>query len=573
MKNKIKKIIFILKKNSLSELIQLIILTLFNSIFEIIGIGLIIPIMSILANKDIPNFLFIFFPNNISKEEMLFFVFLIFILIYMFKFLLSILVIIKKNKYSFKLFIGVADFLFLKNLRNKFILGTKTHSSEKIRTIQGESNLFSFGVILPLMELIIDSTLFLFICFFLIYYNYQVSIVLILFFLSTGLIWYLYFKNKLKYYGKLRHDHSAGAIKQIQDSFGSIKEVIIYNLEKIFLNKFTFHNREYGESAVKRATITSLPRIILEFLSIFAIFIIVIYLININYTLDNILVLLSVYIFATLRMLPSILKIINSIQSINYNNVVIDVIYKEFEDYYGKIEINNRPDKNIKNFSFEKLEIENLSFVYHEKNKKVFSDVNLNIYNKDKIGIIGTSGNGKTTLINLICGLIHAEKGQIKINNLDINKLLYSWQNKIGLVSQNSQVFDESILFNITFRENIENLNINEINDVLKNVQLFDYVNSLPNKLFSKVGERGSQLSGGQAQRLLLARALYRKPELLILDEPASAIDIDTEVRIFEPIFSHNVNKTIICVTHREKVLKYCNRVIEIKNNKIIEVK
>ena len=140
-------------------------------------------------------------------------------------------------------------------------------------------------------------------------------------------------------------------------------------------------------------------------------------------------------------------------------------------------------------------------------------------------------------------------------------------------MSQNSQVFDESILFNITFRENIENLNINEINDVLKNVQLFDYVNSLPNKLFSKVGERGSQLSGGQAQRLLLARALYRKPELLILDEPASAIDIDTEVRIFEPIFSHNVNKTIICVTHREKVLKYCNRVIEIKNNKIIEVK
>ena len=218
------------------------------------------------------------------------------------------------------------------------------------------------------------------------------------------------------------------------------------------------------------------------------------------------------------------------------------------------------------------MELNNVSYTYPGTGKIIFSETNFKIDAGENIGLIGQSGSGKTTLINIITGLIEPKFGVVKINNKNLNDNIRSWQDKIGYVSQNIYLADDSLLFNVVFNKIGQKIDYDRVKYLIDMLDLNQLVISDKHELNFNVGEAGIKLSGGQIQRIGIARALYHNPSILILDEATNALDQKTEEKILKNIYNEMKNLTVISVSHDLKSLKYCKKIFEIVEKKIIQV-
>ncbi|MDA9631035.1 ATP-binding cassette domain-containing protein, partial [Flavobacteriaceae bacterium] len=311
-------------------------------------------------------------------------------------------------------------------------------------------------------------------------------------------------------------------------------------------------------------TLRQVPRYYLELLSVFTLIFFVFIMLSQNKNVDNVIITLGVFVAATFRILPSINRILGSLQHIKYYKSSIDLLYKEFEltDYE-----NQTPKLNCKRKTPHKLiSLNQLCFTYPGTKKTILDKVSLALDVGSTIGIIGVSGSGKSTLVNIIVGLFQPTSGEILIDKkFNIQTDLKAWQKAIGYVSQDVFLSDDSILMNVAFGIDKEQIDIDLIGKVLYQSQLTELIESLPDGYDTKVGERGVQLSGGQKQRIGIARALYRQPDILILDEATSALDTKTEEDIMISIDHLKGQMTIIIVTHRLVTLKNCDKIYSIK--------
>lgn len=564
----IKKILFILDKKDKKNLILILLLSLLNTFFEIIGIGLIIPILTYFISDNSLTYIENFYNfDNISKSKLLIYTLILFNLSYLFKFLISLLLALTKNRFIWNLFAKLSGKIFNFFINKKYLIEDEKNTAEKIHLVRGEANQFSFAVINPIIELIIETILFLSICIFLLVYNFQISLIVILFFLILGLIWNKYYNKRLKILGDKRRIYSIGAINEIQNSFGNFRETLIYRLGPIFFKKFDFLNKNESIVGFKRDTITQLPRLFLELLSVSTILLITIILINRNISLSNILILIGVFVFATVRMLPSVTKIIRAIQTLRFNSVVINKIFDEFNSKTFKNNSNNSKDK----FTFRNLKLEKLFYSYPSNSLHVLKDINLEISKEQNYGFVGKTGSGKSTLINILCGFINISEGSFILNEKPLNERLESWQNIIGYVPHDVFILNESIEYNITFQKENE-INKEKIEKILEEVELKDFIDSLDKKEKTIIGERGKDLSRGQCQRIGLARAIYKNPQVLILDEATSALDIKTEKQILKKLYKHKKDLTIISISHRRNSLEFCDKIFKIDNGNLNEI-
>ena len=270
---------------------------------------------------------------------------------------------------------------------------------------------------------------------------------------------------------------------------------------------------------------------------------------------------LSLYVITGLRIIPSTMKILSIFQQIKGHTATIDILQNEFKNIVAKR--NNEIIKK-KYFVFKKeINISNVDFSY-EGRKDIFNNFSTIIKKNSCIGIIGKSGSGKSTIIDLITGLISPSKGIITVDGIDIKKNLRGWQSKIGYVSQSVFLLDESIKANVAF--GIKNENIDEmlLRESLKGANILSFVDELDKGVDTKVAEKGVKISGGQKQRIAIARELYRKPEVLILDEATSALDEETENQIMEFLDNMKNKLTIIVVSHRKNTLKKCDEILQL---------
>ena len=568
MTNYFKKIIYPINTQEIKKLVIIFILTILAAILELVGIGIIIPILNIFAGNNFLKYANYFeFLTNIRKEEILSLLLILLIFVYFLKFFLLKTLIYKQNDLSHRLFTNISRKIFKNYLYENFEFHLKKNSSELIRNIQGESNLFSFGIIFPLVRLLSEILIFFSICTLLIVYNWQSSIITIVLMSSVGFFLLKFTNKKLKQWGKKRQLHSELVLKQLQQSFSGIKEIILNNLEKIFLDKFHYHNLENAIAGRNKDTTVQLPRLILELVGVTTFIILTIFLLNAGKTISETFVTIGVFFFAATRLLPSISKIAQSVQTIKFNAVVVDLIYSELKDFENNK--NNREYKTSQknNFEFKNINFENVSFSYFERDIKVLNDINIEIIKGDKIGVVGKTGSGKSTFLNLLCGLLKPNQGKIKINtNIDLKESLFFWQKKIAYVPQNVSILDESILFNIALENDLNKINLEKINEILKTVDLYDYIYSLQKNIYELAGENGKNFSGGQCQRIGIARALYKNVEIIVLDEATSALDEITETKILEKIFEKKAF-TIVTISHRKNSVKDCNKIFEIKDN------
>ena len=564
-----KRALSLLQKNDKKKLIFILFLTLLNTIFELVGISLIIPILNYFINETNYTYLnTISFLNGLNKIELLIFILVIFNFIYFLKFINSLILIFQKNKFSWNLYAAISKNIFSIYLNKNFLVETEKKIAEKIQLIRGEANQFAFAVIMPTIDLIIEIILFVSICVFLLYFNFKISFFVITFFIVLSFFWNKYYNDYLKILGKKRQKYSIGAIEEIQNSFGNFKETIIYKLSPIFLRRFEYYNINNSNVGFKRDTITQLPRLILEIISITAILLIILFLIKQENSLQEIFILIGVFVFATVRMLPSVAKIIRSLQTIRYNNIVVDKIYSEIND--NKLSEDTKIQK--KNIKFENLELKQVTYSYPSNvSKNILNKLNLRVVKGGHLGIIGETGSGKSTLINILCGFININDGYINLNEVNLKDSIGEWQNIIGYVPHDVFILNESLEYNITFENEVSNKS--KFAEILKKTELENFVNTLKEKEKTIIGERGGNLSRGQCQRIGLARALYKKPQILILDEATSALDLNTERKILENLYNKQSGFTIISISHRQSSLEYCKRILKIENGNLIEIR
>ena len=539
------------------------------SILEAFSIGLILPISQLIFNDNNIFTNYLLFDDK--SKNILFFV-LLFVFLIIIKNIFFSFVYYRISVFSENIRNKLAEFIFNKYIFCDYLEYLKLRPGETIRNLSSYPSIYQqyiFSGIVLIQEILIV----IFISSLLVIANYKATITGFLLIFLIIVISKLIFKKKLNDIGLILAENTAKYSSYIHFSMNCIKDIKLFQSESQFEKRFNNFFKKYSRASALNQFLNSLSRFLIE---IYLTLIIAVFFIYIHFSdlkIENFLPLLTLFAVATLRLLPSGSKIISSNNTISFLNPMIKEILvlihnsnlKEIEKVQS-IEIENNHEKEINNSSNKLLELKEISFQFNSKDKSFqtkIKNVNFDIKQNSFFGIIGKSGSGKSTLLNIICGLIEPISGKILYRNKNISQLKTKWLTKIGYVSQEVNLFDETILNNITMFDDRYN-DEEKINNVLKVLNLDIFVSSLPKKLETVIGSNGIELSVGQKQRIGIARALIRNPEILILDESTNSLDKKTEEEIINFLIKLKKNKTIIFVTHDHELSKICDDIINL---------
>jgi ATP-binding cassette subfamily C protein len=415
---------------------------------------------------------------------------------------------------------------------------------------------------------VLASEFFLLMCIFgiLVVYQAKITILLSTIIGISSYIFLIFFKKKINSFAVTRREGEEENMKQVYEMFDGLIEIKSYGAIGFFLNKYLINFKSYLKNLKFSEVLPGLPKLWLEFISLLTIISLLAYMISNNFSQAMIISTLGLYIGAVFRLMPSVNKIINAIQSIKYLQPVIDNLAVDFNSI---IKNESLVKKNIKKTTMNsKIIISNLSYGYNEANL-ILDNLTLTINKNKKIGISGESGCGKSTLIKILAGLIKPSAAEFIIDDSIKVKNDYLNLKGITFVPQNIFIINDSIRKNIAFGISDEKIDNKKVNDCIKKVQLDQMINALSDGINHHLLERGKNLSGGQIQRIGIARALYFEPDIIIFDESTSSLDRTNEEKILRIIDKISDNKTIIFVSHRKEVLDFCDTIYHIENKKI----
>jgi len=351
----------------------------------------------------------------------------------------------------------------------------------------------------------------------------------------------------------------------LQQGLGGAKDVKLLGRENDFLKQYSIHNRESSKVGRLNNTIQQLPRIWLELLAVCGLVALVLVMLAQGGALETIIPKLGLFAVVTFRLMPSVSRLLNVMQSLKYCLPVIDILGKDLSLFTPE-----NIEKEVKISSFQNaLELQHITYTYPEVALPSLKDISLSIKHGESVGFIGTSGAGKSTLVDILLGLLPPDQGVVMVDGKDIRENLRGWQNQIGYVPQSIYLTDDTLLRNIAFGLSTEQIDNESVSKAIRAAHLADFIQSLPEGLNTVVGERGIRLSGGQRQRIGIARALYHDPSVLVLDEATSALDTATEKGVMDAVRELQGSKTIIIVAHRLSTIEHCDRLYRLENGQI----
>jgi len=564
IKNFFSDFYFIINYFGIGKFVTLFLFLVAVMALEVISIGLIIPVISILQNENFyDDYLsYLYFLEDYSHLEKIYFTLIALCMIFFIKFCLSILLNFYQFKYSMNLQSSIS-----KKLSEKYILMSyekyfKILGSQILRNVMIDSGRFISGVLLPIIYLTSELLVVIGICIILISQIGFSSLSIIIFLSLFGLIYITFTKKIIKKLGDARSELDEKIIQSSNEALKGIREIKVNRIEEIFLNFFKNLFNKYASVMSNFFTFQTVPRLGIEVIIVFFLAATMLIFIKSGHESSKVISTLGLLGIAAIRLIPSINKIITSQQNIRFNFIAMQTISGDLK----KIRIKSK--QNRKGLTFKnKIELKNLNFSY-VGNKNVLKNLNLNINKGDRIGIIGETGSGKSTLVDIMSGLISSYSGTILVDNIKFDPKKFIWGKDLGYVSQNSFLFNDSIKFNITFNYATKSSDVYKILNV---VEIEKFVRGLKSNLNAIIGENAINLSGGQIQRIGIARALYHKPKILILDEAFSAMDLKTEKKILKKIFLNFKNMTIINIAHKGQSLELCNKVYDLNKKKIVK--
>ena len=569
------KIVFSILPSQLKKRMRLMLTMLSISGFlESLTIGLFIPLIAIISEKktNIP-FLNNFYDfSKIEINEVLVLVLSLILIVYLIKSIFLTYLEFGIQRLINDIRVELTSELFKKYINSKYEFHLKNNSSILLRNLTVEIVSFCHGIIGPILILAKEFFIIVFITILLFLFDYKISI----FTFSFGIILIFSIKailKKLLYTLGLKAMNFRGeANKIIIESLQGIKFIKSYKIEDNFINRLLKNLKFSAEIKSKETAIHSVPRIWIELLVLITLSLIGLYFFIFNISMSEYFSFISLFLIAMLKMLPSFMSAIRTINGYQSYKPSIDFIKKELEEREENNELKKEKLTN-KNVELNKeLIIDNISFMYKGQKQNIIENLNLKINKEgDLIGIFGDSGVGKTTLIDILIGLHNPHKGQFYLDNNLIEQK--SIRGKIfGYVPQFIYLFDDNIKNNILIT-NDKKISEDDYKKVLNQCDLSKFIDSLPEGDKTLIGENGAQISGGQRQRIGLARALAHDAKILILDEATSALDKRTEDNIFDTLKKISIKKSILIITHNRNLLNYCNKIYCLKDGNLKQEK
>lgn len=571
-----------------TQLIVLLFLFLFSSVLDTVGIGLIGPFMSLATDpslihrNSLLNWAYTILGFKSNPVFISVFGSLIVGVFYI-KSILTFRIQKKVFKFSFGQKGDLSQRLLRGYLAAPYTFHLSRNSAGLTQNILQETSNFCNGIMLPFLNSISYSAVIICLGFLLIKTNILATISILVILLVPFLL-YQSFKERLALWGKAASASQIGILRTINHSIGGFKETRIIGCESYFDDQIGKYIKEFEDSVSSAQTFKLLPRNLIEaFLITFLVSFISLTLFTTKNT-QSLTSTLGIFAIASIRLIPAVSQLTNSIASIRNYSHSLNKIYSDLKEIESlslnknyniyalpkgqKNDISKTENKKIK---FEnQIVLENITYYYPQSEEPSLSNISLTIKKGESIAFIGKSGAGKTTLVDLILGLLEPKSGDIKVDKKSIYNDLRGWQNLIGYIPQSIFLMDETIKRNIAFGVPDELIDSDKLEKALVATQLKELINELPNGMQTTVGDRGVRLSGGQRQRIGIARALYHEREILVLDEATSALDNETEKLVNDSISELSGLKTLIIIAHRLSTVERCSCLYRLDKGHII---
>ncbi|MDD5845937.1 MAG: ABC transporter ATP-binding protein [Lachnospiraceae bacterium] len=582
MLKKLKKINMLLDHTQRVRMVFLVILMLISAFLETLGIALIVPIMSVIVdpvsisqNKyhmgDLYNAL-----HFSSTTDFAVFMMIGLVLVFVVKNIILFL----SNKAQLK-FIYTNQFDTSNRMMINFMmrpyeyyLGADTSVIQ--RNITSDINNV-YALILILLQLLSEIIVFIGLVAVLLVADAKMTMTIAAILILVLVIIRYVIKPIMLKAGKDNQNYYSGLYKWINQAVTGIKEIKVANKESYFINEYAKCGEGYVRAVQKYNLYNSSPRLLIETVCIASlVFYMMFEMLGGETQLSEMISQVSVLAAAAARLLPSANRINNYTTSIAYLEPFLDNVSDNLQQEIHDKNISYRAEDYKKKVTVEKLpvkkaiEMKNITYRYPNTDTLIFDDANVTFPVGRSIGIVGTSGAGKTTIIDICLGLLHPEKGVVLADGVDIQTNYRGWLRNIGYIPQTIFMLDGSIRKNVAFGVPDEDIDDEKVWNALREAQLDEHVRSLPDGLDTEIGERGIRLSGGQRQRIGIARALYEDPEVLVLDEATSALDGETEAAIMDSINRLHGRKTLIIIAHRLTTIAGCDMIFRVKDGKVV---
>ena len=561
-----------MSKNVRRKFYLLILLLFFAGLMELFGLAMILPVINVilepneLANR-IQNYDFLIFFHDLNTLKLTSTILLGTFFIYFFKNIYLLAVSWFQVTFLREFSKALTTRVFTEILKKKYLYFTGKNSTSFIKILSNDAVLLKNN--LNYCAQIISELFTITLISILLFITHPLAMLsTVTLFISGALIFLFVLKKKTKVWAIERNFIERKLFSLIKQIISSIRDIKLLNIENKFSDQFSRNNSVYLNVNRKQELILAIPRIWIEMITIssvlFLLFVLI-FLDDYKVIPKSIIPIMALFVGASFKLIPSFNKIITGVQSLRFVAPILD----EFNDLVKNTEenIENNKNNSEKIYFKKKLSINKINYTYSNEKKYVLKNLILDINRGEKIGLIGKSGSGKSTLLDIITGMLDEYEGDVLIDGLSIKKGVRSWRNSINYLSQNSVFLDDTIKNNILLGSKIVDEDL--IKDAIRKSLLEELIQSLPEKENTKIGENAVKLSGGERQRIAFARLFYLKRDFLILDESTNALDVETEKKVLENIWSEFSDKTIIQVSHNQDILQNCDRIYKLSEGKL----
>ncbi len=578
MKDIFKKFNKVLNKKQKSRVVVLIFMILIGAVLETLGVSMIYPLIETVMMPEVfeQNAMIVWICNVLgytSAEQFVTFMLLTLIFIFIFKNLYLLLLYYVQHSFITNSQYRISRDLLKVYLNRPYEFYLNASTGDIMRTVYSDSTGI-FNLLLQCMQFITEFMVAIFLGTYLLIIDPVMTIVMGILLVGITLLSSAFLKPRISRIGEESRQQQSKMYKTIMQSINSVKDVKVYAKEDAFLGIYRKYGKRYYNLARDHEVLSSVPRLAIEAFSLSGVLAYMAVMMKLGQNVQTMVPQLSAFAVAAVRLLPSASRINTYLANIAYYRPTLDYVYanvelpKNVDERAAEAKAVTETDK----LKFHDcIKVEQLYYKYPNTDKYIFENARMQVPYGKSVGIMGPSGAGKTTVVDIMLGLLRVESGTITCDGVNVLEHYGQWLANIGYISQTINMVDDTIRANIAFGVDVDDIDDTRVWQVLEEAQLADFVRNLPNGINTVIGERGVRISGGQRQRVGIARALYHDPEILILDEATSALDNDTEAAIMEAIENFHGRKTMLIIAHRLKTIENCDIIYKVENGKITE--